>query len=92
MTIWVEEIQLLAMEITRGKLSQVWCMIGRVKQHHENHKHESLCLTPSLLLDFIYNPKHELVLDVWEFKKLHKEKLQAIKEKKITRVKPHERM
>jgi hypothetical protein len=54
-----------------------------------NHKHESLCLTPSLLLD--YNLKHELELDLWESKKLHKEKLHARKEKKMARVKPYEK-
>jgi hypothetical protein len=39
-------------------------------------------LTSSLLLDFIYNFQHELKLDLWEFKKLYKEKLRARKEKK----------
>jgi len=42
------------------------------KQHHEDHKHESFCLTLSLLLDFTYNPKHELELDLWESKKFRK--------------------
>jgi hypothetical protein len=40
-TTWVEEIQLVAMEITRGKPSQVWCTIEHIMQHHEDHKHES---------------------------------------------------
>ncbi len=76
-TTWVEEIQLVAMEITKGKPSQVWCTIERVKQHHEDHKDESFCLTPSLLLDITCNPRHELKLDLWEFEKIRKEKLQA---------------
>jgi hypothetical protein len=75
MTTWVEEIQLVAMEITRGKLSRFWCTIQRVKQHHEDHKHESFCLTLSLLLDITCNPRHELELDLWEFEKLRKKKL-----------------
>ncbi len=60
LTTWVEEIQLVAMEITRGKPSRVWCTIGHIKQHHEDHKYESFCLTPSLLLDITYNPRHKL--------------------------------
>jgi hypothetical protein len=80
------------MEITKGKLSQVWCTIERVKQHHEDHKHESFRLTPSLLLDFTSNPRHELGLDLWEYEKLCKEKLHARKENKMTCVKPYERM
>ncbi len=92
LTTWVEEIQLAAMEITRGKLSRVWCMIGRVKRHHENHKHKSFCLTLSLLLDITQNPRHELELDLWESEKIRKEKLQAKKEKKMARVKPYENM
>jgi hypothetical protein len=88
----VEDIQLVAMEITRGKPSQVWCTIGHIKQHHENHKHKSFCLTPSLLLDFICNFKHKLKLDLWEFEKFHKEKLQAKKEKTMAHVKPYKRM
>jgi hypothetical protein len=75
LTTWVEEIQFMAMEITKGKPSRIWCTIERVKQHHEDHKHVSLCLTPSLLLNFICNPRHELELDLWEFIKLRKEKL-----------------
>jgi hypothetical protein len=62
------------------------------KHHYEDHKHKSLYLTPSLLLDFTYNPRHKLELDLWESKKLHKEKLQAKKEKKMACVKPYERM
>ncbi len=92
MTTWVEEIQLVVMEITRGKPSRVWCKIGCIKQHHEDHKHESLCLNPSLLLDFTYNPRHELKLDLWESEKFRKKKLQARKEKKMACVKPYERM
>ncbi len=46
---WV--IQLVTMEITKGKSCRVGCTIQRVKQHHEDHKHESFFLTPSLLLD-----------------------------------------
>jgi len=78
----------------RAKPSQVWCTIGRVKQHHEDHKHESFCLTPSLLLDItcICNPRHELKLDLWESEKIRKEKLQARKEKKMACVKPYEKM
>jgi hypothetical protein len=72
MTTWVEEIQLVAMEITKGKPRKVCHTIGHIKQHHENHKHESLCLSPSLLLDFICNLRHELELDLWESKKLRK--------------------
>ncbi len=88
-TTWVEEIQLMAMEIRKSKPSQVCCTIGHVKQHHEDHKHESFCLTPSLLLDFTCNLRHELELDLWESKKLRKRKLHARKEKKMTRVKPY---
>jgi len=80
------------MEITRGKPSQVWCTIEHIKQHHEDHKHESFCLTPSLLLDITCNPKHELELDLWESKKIRKKTLQARKEKKMARVKPYEKM
>jgi len=82
----------VAMKIMRGKSSRVWCTIGRVKQHHVDHKHESFCLTPSLLLDITYNPRHELELDLWESEKIHKKKLEARKEKKMARVKPYEKM
>ncbi len=75
MTTWMKEIQLVVMEITKGKLSQVWCTIGHVKKHHEDHKHESLCLTSSLLLDFTCNLKHELELDLRESEKIRKKKL-----------------
>jgi hypothetical protein len=88
---WVEEIQLVAMEITKGKPCRVGCTIQRVKQHHEDHKHESFYLTPSLLLDITCNPRHELELDLWESEKIRKEKLQARKEKKMARVKPYEK-
>jgi hypothetical protein len=63
-----------------------------VKQHHEDHKHESFCLTPSLLLDITYNPRHELELDLWESENIRKEKLQVRKGKKMARVKPYEKM
>ncbi len=66
--------------------------MGAVKQHHEDHKHESFYLTPSLLLDITYNPRHELELDLWESEKIRKGKLQARKEKKMARVKPYEKM
>jgi hypothetical protein len=89
---WVEEIQLVPMEITKGKPCQVGCTIQRVKQHHEDHKHESFCLTPSLLLDITCNPKHELELDLWESEKIRKEKLHARKGKRMARVKPYEKM
>jgi hypothetical protein len=65
----------MVMEITRGKPNQIWCTIKRIKQHHEDHKHESLCLIPNLLLDFICNLKHELKLDLWDFENFHKKKL-----------------
>jgi hypothetical protein len=89
---WVEEIQLVAMAITKGKPCRVGCTIQRVKQHYEDHKNESFCLTPSLLLDITCNPRHELELDLWEFKRIRKEKLQARKGKKMARVKPYEKM
>ncbi len=89
---WVEEIQLVAVAITKGKSCRVGCMIQRVKQHYEDHKHESFCLTSSLLLDITYNPRHELELDLWEFERIRKEKLQARKGKKMARVKPYEKM
>jgi hypothetical protein len=82
MTTWVENIQLAMMEIMTSKPNQVWCTVKHIKQHHENHKHESFCLTPSLFLDFTCNPRHELKLDLWESKKFHKEKLHARKRKK----------
>jgi len=63
-----------------------------VKQHHEDHKHESFCLTSSLLLDITCNLRHELELNLWESKKIRKEKLQARKGKKMARVKPYEKM
>jgi hypothetical protein len=88
----VEEIQLMPMEITKGKPCRVGCMIQRVKQHHEDHKHESFCLTPSLFLDITCNPRHELELDLWEYEKIRKEKLQARKGKKMAHVKPYEKM
>jgi hypothetical protein len=72
---WVEEIQLVAKEITKGKPCRVGCTIQRVKQHHEDHKHESFCLTPSLLFDITYNPTHELKLDLCESEKIPKKKL-----------------
>jgi hypothetical protein len=62
-----------------------------MKQHHEDHKHESFCLTPSFLLDIICNLRHELELDLWESEKIRKEKLQARKGKKMARVKPYEK-
>ncbi len=89
---WVEEIQLVAMEITKGKPCRVGCTIQCVKQHNEDHKHESFYLTPSLLLDLTCNPRHELELDLWESKKIRKEKLQARKGKKMARVKPYKKM
>ncbi len=92
MTTWVEEIQLMLMEIIKSKPSWVWCTIEHIKQHQEHHKHESFCLTLSLLLDFTYNPKHELKLDLWELKKFRKEKLHAKKEKKMAHVKPYKKM
>ncbi len=88
---WLEEIQLVAMEITKGNPCRVGCTIQRVKQHHEDHKHESFCLTPSLLLDITCNPRHELELDLWESERICKEKLQARKGKKMARVKPYEK-
>ncbi len=81
----------MAMEIMKGKSCRVGCTIQRVKQHHEDHKHESFYLTPSLLLDITCNRRHELELDLWESKKIRKKKLQARKEKKIARVKPYEK-
>ncbi|CAK9217112.1 unnamed protein product [Sphagnum troendelagicum] len=89
---WVEDIQLVAVAITKGKPCRVGCTIQRVKQHYEDHKHESFCLTPSLLLDITCNPRHELELDLWEFERIRKEKLQARKGKKMARVKPYEKM
>jgi len=76
-------------------LSPMWplpSMNQRVKQHHENHKHESFYLTPSLLLDITCNPKHELELDLWKYEKIRKEKLQVRKGKKMACVKPYEKM
>ncbi len=89
---WVEQIQLVAIEITKGKPNRVGCTIQRVKQHLEDHKHELFLLTPSLLLDVTCNPRHELESDLREFEKIRKEKLHARKEKKMARVKPYERM
>ncbi len=88
----MEDIQLVAMEITRSKPSQIWCTIGHVKKHHEDHKHKSFYCTPSLLMHIICNPKHELELDLWEFEKIRKKKSQARKEKKMACVKPYEKM
>jgi hypothetical protein len=82
----------MAMEITRSKPSRVWCTIEHVKQHHEDHKHKSFCLTPSLILDFIYNRRHELELDLWESEKFRKKKLHVKKEKKMAHFKPYEIM
>jgi hypothetical protein len=48
---WVEEIQLVTMEITKGKPCRVRYTIERMKHHHEDHKHESFFFTPSLFLD-----------------------------------------
>jgi hypothetical protein len=45
-----------------------------------------------LLLDITCNPRHELELDLWEFEKIGKGKLQVKKEKKMARVKPYEKM
>ncbi len=92
MATWVEQIQLVAIKITKGKPCRVGCTIQRVKQHHEVHKHKSLFLTPSLLFDITCNPRHELESDLWESEKIHKEKLQARKEKKMARVNPYEKM
>jgi hypothetical protein len=63
-----------------------------MKQHHEDHKHKSLCLTPSLFLDITCNPRHDLKLNLWESEKIRKEKLQARKGKKMACVKPYEKM
>ncbi len=79
----MEQVQLVAIEITKGKPSRVGCTIQRVKQHLEDHKHELFLLTPSLLLDITCNPRHELESDLRESEKIRKEKLQARKEKKI---------
>jgi hypothetical protein len=88
---WVEQIQLVAMEITEGKPSRVGCTIQRVKQLHEDHKHKLFLLTPSFLLDVTCNPRQQLELDLWESKKIRKEKLQARKEKNMARVKPYKK-
>jgi hypothetical protein len=80
------------MEITRGKPSRVGRTIQRMKQHHEDHKHESLCLTSSLFLDITCNPRHQLKSDLWESEKIHKEKFQARKEKKMAHVKAYEKL
>jgi len=40
----------VAMEIMKVKPRQILFTIKCVKRHHENHKHESFYLTPSLLL------------------------------------------
>jgi AAA15 family ATPase/GTPase len=80
----------MAMKIMRGKPS--WHTIERIKQHHEDNKHKSFCLTPSLLLDFICNHRHELYLDLWESEIFCKEKFQARKEKKMACFKPYEKM
>ncbi len=63
-----------------------------MEQHLEDHKHESFFLTPSLLLNITCNPRHQLELDLWEFERIRKKKLQARKEKKMARVKPYENM
>ncbi len=60
----VEKTQLVAKEIMKGKSCRVGCTIQRKKQHHEDHKHESSFLTPSLLLDITCNRRHELELDL----------------------------
>ncbi len=87
---WV--IQLVTMEITKGKSCRVGCTIQRVKQHHEDHKHKSFFFTSSLILDITCNPRHELELDLWESEKISKEKLQARKEKKMASVQPFEKI
>jgi len=65
----------MGMEITINKLNWVLCTIKCIKQHHEDHKHESFYLTQSLLLDFTCNPRHKLKLYLWKFEKFCKEKL-----------------
>ncbi len=92
MATWVEEIQLVAMAITKSKPCRVGCTIQRVKQHYEDHKSKSFCLTPSLLLDITCNPRHELELDLWKFERIRKKKLQARNGKKMASVKPYEKM
>jgi hypothetical protein len=72
---WVEQIQRVATEITKGKPSRVGCTIQRVKQHHEDHKHELFLLTPSLLLDVTCNLRQQLELDLRESERIRKEKL-----------------
>jgi hypothetical protein len=89
---WVEQIQLVAIEITKGKPSRVRCTIECVKQHHEDHKHELFLLTPSLLLDITCNHREQLESDLRESERIRKEKLQARKEKKMARVKPYGKM
>ncbi len=79
------------MEIMKVKPCRVGCTIQCVKEHHEDHKHESLCLTFTLFLDITCNTRHELELDLWESEKIHKEKLQARKGKKMAHVKPYEK-
>ncbi len=46
-----------------------------MKQHHEDHKHELFLLTPSLLFFVTCNPRQQLESDLWESKKIRKEKL-----------------
>jgi hypothetical protein len=89
---WVQQIQLVAIEITKGKSSRVGCTIQRVKQHHEDHKHELFLLTPSLILDVTCNPRQQLESDLREYERIRKEKLQARNEKKMARVKPYGKM
>jgi hypothetical protein len=78
------------MEITRGKSRQIWCTIERIKQHHEDHKHKSFSLTPSLLLDFTYNLKHEIRFV--RVSKVSQRKVISKKGEKMACVKPYEKM
>jgi hypothetical protein len=80
------------MKIMRNKPNRVWCTIEYIIQHHENHKHESLCLTPSLFLDITCNLRHKLKLDLWDMKSFTKKITCKERKKKMACVKPYEKM
>jgi hypothetical protein len=80
------------MKIMGSKVNQVWCTIEYIKQHHEYHKHESLCLTTSLFLDITCNIRHKFRIRFVGIRKVSPKKLHAKKGKKIACVKPYERI
>jgi competence protein ComGF len=59
---------------------------------HDSGINKLPCISQHKQFTFLFSFLHALELDLWEFEKICKEKLQVRKEKKMARVKPYEKM